>query len=188
MRQKLLALLVVALCCAAASLRADTLDGVLEVQSAFVNVNAGVYQLHARIRYPGTDEIRGALRDGVSLGFVLDVVVARERRYWFNSELLNLSLRRELSYHVVSDRYVVRDARSSEQQTYGTLESALEGLGSIDAWPILTAPQLRGAGEYRISVRAGMRRGALTDALRMLMFWSNDWHRESEWYTWSLPR
>jgi hypothetical protein len=28
----------------------------------------------------------------------------------------------------------------------------------------------------------------LTDALRVLMFWSDDWQRQSEWYAWSLPR
>jgi hypothetical protein len=37
-------------------------------------------------------------------------------------------------------------------------------------------------------VRASVRRGRLTDALRALMFWSDDWQRESEWYSWSLPR
>jgi hypothetical protein len=25
-------------------------------------------------------------------------------------------------------------------------------------------------------------------ALRVLMFWTDDWHRVSEWYTWPLLR
>jgi hypothetical protein len=43
------------------------------------------------------------------------------------------------------------------------------------------------AGNYRISVRAGVRRGRLPASLRALMFWTDDWRRVSEWYTWSLP-
>ncbi len=182
---RLLALLLVVF--AAPAVRADALDGALEVQSAFVNQEAGVYQLHARVLYPVNDQLREALRDGVSLSFDLDVSVQRQRRYWVDAEIVALTLRRELTYHTVSDRYLVRDERSGEQSSYPTLEAALEALGTIEDWPILVASQVRG-GEHTVSVRAGVRRGRLTDALRVLLFWTDDWHRESEWYSWSLPR
>lgn len=165
---------------------ADALDGVLEVRSAYVNVDNGVLLLHARIEYPVNPEIRDALRDGVTLTFDLETRVDRERRFWFNANVMELTLRRELAYHAVTDRYVVRDVRSDEQQTFPTLEEALGFLGKVDGWPILVEPQLNG-GNYVISVRAGVRRGRLPASLRALMFWANDWHRVSEWYSWSLP-
>jgi hypothetical protein len=165
---------------------ADALDGVLEVHSAYVNVDNGVFLLHARIEYPVNPAIRRALRDGVTLTFDLDTRVDRERRFWFNANIVELTLRRELAYHAVSDRYVVRDVRTDEQQTFPTLEEALAYLGKVDGWPILVEPQLNG-GNYVISVRAGVRRGRLPASLRAIMFWANDWHRVSEWYSWSLP-
>src|SRR5690606_35775765 len=116
---------------------ADALDGVLEVKSAYVNVDHGVFLLHARIEYPVNPAIRDALRDGVTLLFDLDTVIARERRFWFDAEIVSLTLRRELSYHAVSDRYVVREARSGKQESYRTLEEALDVLGTVDGWPIL---------------------------------------------------
>ncbi len=192
-RLLLLALLV----SAPPSLRADALDGELAVDSAFVNRVGGVYQLYARIAYPISDDTRSALRDGVSLSFNLEVEIARERRYWLDASVTSIQLRRELSYHTVSERYVIRevgrefgrdDAAENGQQAFATLEDALASLGTVDAWPILVAPQLRTDGEYRISVRASVRRGRLPDALRLLLFWTDDWHRASEWYTWSLPR
>jgi hypothetical protein len=165
---------------------ADALDGVLEVRSAYVNVDNGVFLLHARIEYPVSPAIRNALRDGVTLTFDLDTRVDRERRFWLNANIVELTLRRELAYHAVSDRYVVRDVRSDEQQTFPTLEEALAYLGKVDGWPILVEPQLDG-GNYVVSVRAGVRRGRLPASLRALMFWADDWHRVSEWYSWSLP-
>ena len=165
---------------------ADALDGVLEVQSAYVNVDNGVFQLHARVTYPDNPEIRDALRDGSTLSFELDTRVGRHRRFWFDAEVVALSLRRELSFHAVSERYIVRDVRSGDQQSYATLEEALKQLGTVDAWPIVVEPQLDG-GEYEVSVRAGVRRGRLPSSLRALMFWTDDWHRTSEWYSWSLP-
>jgi len=165
---------------------ADALDGILEVRSAYVNINKGVFLLHARIEYPVSETIRSALKDGVTLSFDLDARVDRERRFWFDANIVDLTLRRELSYHAVSDRYVVRDTRSRDQQSFSTLDEALDYLGKIDAWPILVEPQLDG-GSYTISVRAGMRRGHLPASLRAILFWTDDWARVSEWYTWSLP-
>jgi len=166
--------------------RADALDGILEVHSAYVNVDKGVFLLHARVEYPGSPAIRNALQDGVTLTFDLQVRVDRDRRFWFNANIVDLTLRRELTYHAVSDRYVVRDTRSGDQETFATLDEALGRLGRIDAWPILVEPQLDG-GSYNISVRAGVRRGNLPASLRAILFWTDDWARVSEWYTWSLP-
>jgi Domain of unknown function (DUF4390) len=165
---------------------ADALDGVLQVRSAFVDLDHAVFQLHARIDYPMTPAISDALRDGVDLIFDVDARVERARRFWFDSTVVDLTLRRELAYHTVSDRYVVRDPATGDQQTFATLEAALQYLGTVDAWPILVAPQLESGAQYIVSVRAGIHRGHLSSSLRALLFWTDDWSRVSNWYTWSL--
>jgi hypothetical protein len=166
--------------------RADALDGILEVRSAFVNIDKGVFLLHARVEYPVSPAIRSALRDGITLTFDLDARVDRDRRFWFNANIVDLTMRRELNYHAVSDRYVVRDTRSGDQLTFPTVDEALYYLGRVDAWPILVEPQLNG-GNYTISLRAGVRRGHQPATLRAILFWTDDWVRWSEWYTWTLP-
>jgi Domain of unknown function (DUF4390) len=171
--------------------RADALDGLLEVRSAYVNIEQGVFQLYARVVYPVNDDIRAALKDGLTLTFDLDVVVSRQRRFWMDETIAEYTLKRELSYHTVSDRYLTRDIGSgtpTEQHSYATLEEALEALGTVDAWPFLLSPQLSANRQYRVSLRAGVRRGRLPDTLRVLLFWTDDWHRESDWFSWSLQR
>ena len=165
---------------------AAALDGVLEVRSAYVNIDKGVFLLHARVEYPLTQAIRDALRDGLTLTFDLDARVERDRRFWFNAGIVDLTLRRELTYHAVSERYVVREVKSGDQQSFATVDEALTYLGRVDAWPILVEPQLDG-GNYTISVRAGVRRGNLPATMRAILFWTDDWARVSEWYTWTLP-
>jgi hypothetical protein len=187
-RNGLLATLCTLALGAAGPSHADALDGVLEVHSAYVNVDRGVFLLHARVEYPVSPTMRNALRDGVTLTFDLEVRIDRERRLWFNSNIVEVTLRRELSYHAVTDRYVVREVRSGDQTSFATLEEALDFLGKVNDWPIVVEPQLdEGQGNYSISVRAGVRRGSLPASLRALLFWTNDWARVSEWYTWSLP-
>jgi Domain of unknown function (DUF4390) len=181
----------VAAACAIASVSwslgyADALDGVLEVRTAYVNIDKGVFLLHARIEYPNGPAIRSALRDGQTLTFDLDARVDRERRFWFSAGIVAVTLRRELSYHAVSQRYVLRDTRSGDQESFATLDEALAYLGRVEAWPIVVEPQLDN-GNYTISIRAGVRRGHLPASLRAILFWTNDWVRVSEWYSWVLP-
>jgi hypothetical protein len=175
------------LICLAATHRvrgAGPLDGDLEIHSAFVVVDHGVLQVSAHIQYPINDRIRGALQDGVTLTFDLDVNISRHRRLWFNTTELEMTLRRDLTYHAVTNRYVVRDEESVEQESFPTLEAALDKLGRIEDLPILVRSQLHDDGPWEVAVRAGIRRGRMPDALRALVFWTNDWHRTSDWYTW----
>lgn len=170
------------------ALRAAVLDGLFEVRSAYVTVDGGVYQLNARIDYPRNDEIRTALNDGVTLYFDVETRVERRRRWWTDATLVELTLRRELSYHAVKERYVVRDAGKGELDYYLTLDQALAAIGVVNDFPVVVEPQLHADDTYDMSVRASMRRGSMPDAVRALMWWSDGWHRRTDWYTWALPR
>jgi hypothetical protein len=163
---------------------AGPLDGELEVRSAFVVVDHGVLQLSAHIQYPINDRIRSALKEGVTLTFDLDVTLNRRRRLWFNAVEREMTLKRELTYHAVSDRYLLRGEENVGQQSFPTLEAALDTLGHVEDLPILVQSQLHGEGPWEVAVRVGMRRGRMPDALRALVFWTDDWHRTSDWYTW----
>jgi hypothetical protein len=189
MRSIACALIAAAMLCGAnARVSADALDGVLEVISAYVDLDHSIYQLHARIEYPNTPAIRAALADGVTLAFDVEARVTRDRRLWMDPVVDDATLRRELTYHTVSDRYVVRNVQDGTQQSFATLDEALDFLGNVDGWPILVESQLAPTEHYHVSVRAGMRRGRLPASLRMLLFWTNDWYRATGWFTWKLQR
>ncbi len=177
------------LACALAVAHAEgELEGELAIASAATVFQSGVVGLTAEVRFPQSERISEALKEGVTLAFDLEVTITRPRRFWFDADVVAFNLRRELSYHIISERYVLRDSNDVELGTYPTLTAALAELGKIDNLPIAVAPQLRGDGPWQVALRAGVRRGRLPDALRALVFWSDDWHRTSEWLTWTLAR
>jgi hypothetical protein len=144
-----------------------------------------VLQLSAHIQYPINERIRSALRTGSRwLSIWSDHQprrpLVRTPRCW------RLTLRRELTYHAVTDRYVLRDEREEQESFPDAGGGARSELGRIEDLPILVQSQLRGEGRGRSAVRAGVRRGRMPDALRALVFWTDDWHRTSDWYTWTL--
>jgi len=165
---------------------AGPLDGDFEVRSAFIVVERGVLQLNVHVQYPINERIRSALQDGVTLSFDVDLNITRHRRLWWNAGVLETTLRRELTYHAVTDRYVMRNDEGVEEGSFPTLEEAIDRLGRIEDLPVLIESQLHGEGPWQVAVRAGVRRGRLSDTMRALMFWSDDWHRNSDWYTWTL--
>lgn len=164
---------------------AGPLDGDFQVNAAYVVLDQGVLQLNAQIQYPNNSRIRGALVDGVTLVFDVEMTISRPRRFWFDATLLDTTLRRELTYHAVTDRYVLRAESGSAQESFATLGEALDRLGHIEDLPILVQSQL-GPGPWECAVRAGVGRGRMPEVLRALVFWSGDWHRTSDWYTWML--
>ena len=176
-------------CLLAGPVRAtEAVNGNPQVNSAYVTVQGGVFLLNAQTLFPLTEDIRAALEDGVTVNFELQAVVRKRRRYWFDADLVDVTLRRELIWHAVSERFVLKDLSFGGQEVFPTLEEALVAAGNVDSWPVVVEPQMDPDGIYEISVRAGMRRGRLPDALRMLIIWSDSWNRSSDWYVWVLPR
>lgn len=163
-----------------------TLDGEFQIDSAYVVLDHDVLELNARVHFPDNERIRTALQDAVTLSFDVEITISRPRRFWFDATVLDTTLRRDLTYHAVTGRYVVRnEADVEQQQSYATLEEALQNLGHIEDLPILVQSQL-GPGPWQVALRAGVRRGRMPGALRALMFWSGEWNRSSGWYTWML--
>ncbi len=125
-----------------------------------VDLDHSVFQLHARVDYPMTPAISNALRDGVDLIFDVDARVERSRRFWLNSTVVDLTLRRELAYHTVSDRYVVRDPATNDQQTFATLEAACSTSAQSMRGRSWSSPSSSQAHSTSSASRAGIHRGA----------------------------
>jgi hypothetical protein len=157
------------------------------VQSAVVMVREGVYELDARVIFPLNDDVRSALANGATVKLALQAVVEKQRRYWFDKQLVDATLRRELSWNAVSQRYILKYVDRGEQDSFVALDDALAAAGVMNGWQILVENRLNPETEYEISVRAGYRSTRLPAALNALAFWSDGWVSRTEWKSWILP-
>ena len=166
--------------------RAEGLEGRFEVRTADLELKDGVYHLNARIDLPLGDAVRRGLGEGVPLSLEVDLDVERIRQLLPNARVAELALRYDLQYNAVSGRYVLRNENSGQQQSLPTIDAALELLSEVRGVPVLDKPLLADDRRYEASVRAKIDYGRVPFTLRLLMFWVNEWHRESDWYTWTL--
>jgi hypothetical protein len=169
----------------APAIRADGLEGRFEVRSADLELKDGVYHLNARMDLPVGDAVRRGLADGVPLTVELDLDIERVRQLLPNSRVAELTQRYHLQYNAVSARYILRNDNSGVQESIGTIDAALERLSEVRSLPVLDQSLMASNRRYEASVRVKADYGAVPFTLGLLMFWVSDWHRESDWYTWT---
>jgi hypothetical protein len=166
--------------------RADGLEGRFEIRSADLELNDGVYHLNARLDLPVSDAVRRGLAEGVPLTVELDLDIERVRQLLPNARVAELTQRYHLQYNAVSARYILRNDNSGQQESVGTVDAAVEQLSEVRNLPVLDKSLITADRRYEANVRAKIDYGTVPFSLRVLMFWVNEWHRESDWYTWTL--
>ena len=167
-------------------LHADGLEGRFEVRSADLQLKDGVYHLNAHMDLPVSDAVRRGLAEGVPLTVELDLNIERVRQLLPNSKVADLTQRYHLQYNAVSARYVLRNDNSGQQESLSTVDAAIEQLSEVRGLPVLDRALIAADRRYEANVRAKVDYGSVPFSLRVVMFWVNDWHRESDWYTWTL--
>jgi hypothetical protein len=181
------------LCCTAVlaalwitPLQADGLEGRFEVRSADLQLRDGVYHLNVHMDLPVGDAVRRGLAEGVPVALELDLDIERVRQLLPNSRVAELTQRYHLQYNAVSARYVLRNDNSGQQESLSTVDAAIEHLSEVRGLPALDRALISADRRYEASVRAKLDYGSVPFSLRVVMFWVNEWHRESDWYTWTL--
>jgi hypothetical protein len=190
-RRSARALLAAAICVFAASgLAQDAIEreGYFEVRSASTSLSDGVYQLDARLQLVLSSEALDALDSGVPLTIELQLQVIRSRRLYPDATDAELTVRYELEYRPLSQRYIVRNLNSGDQDSFATLYSALNNLGRVQQLPVIDDALLLPDRPYRVRIRAMLQTQQYPAPLRILFFWRSQWQLQSEWYEWSLER
>lgn len=163
-------------------------EGYFEVRSASTEPIAGVHTLDARLQLVLSSEALAALESGVTLSIELQMQVIRVRRFLVDDIEAELAVRYQLEYRPLSQRYIVRNLNSGDQDSFATLYSALNSLGRIQGLPIIDDALLAPDKPYRLRVRAMLSTQQYPPILRLLFFWRGQWQLQSEWFEWYLER
>src|SRR5512133_290099 len=112
-------------------------DSRLTIREATATIDEGVYELDAKLELELPDAARKAVESGLTLRLTYEVTVSRVRRYMPDADVATLEQRYEVSYHALSQRYLVKNLNTGEQQDYGLLQSALDRICELRGLPVL---------------------------------------------------
>jgi len=162
--------------------------GYFEVRSASTRLVGGVHLLDGRLQLVLSSEALEALSSGVPLTIELQLELIRVRRFVWDDVAAELALRYELEYRPLSQRYIVRNLNSGNQDSFATLYSALNNLGRVQGLPVIDDALLEAGKDHRVRLRAMLNTQQYPAPLRLLFFWRDQWQLQSEWFEWPLER
>jgi hypothetical protein len=162
--------------------------GYFDVRSATLTLVDRVQELDARLQLVLSAEALNALNSGITLTIELELEVIRVRRFLPDDGEATLTVRYELEYRPLSQRYIVSNTNSGDQDSFATLYSALNNLGRIQSLPVIDDAVLDPDGRYRIRLRARLSTQQYSAPLRFIFFWRSEWDLKSEWFEWPLER
>lgn len=162
--------------------------GYFDVRSASLTLVDGVQELDARLQLVLSAEALDALNSGITLTIELNLEFIRTRRFLPDDGEAELTVRYELEYLPLSQRYIVRNINSGDQDSFSTLYAALNNLGRIQSLPVIDDAVLERNANYRIRLRALLSTQQYSAPLRFLFFWRDEWDLKSDWFEWQLER
>lgn len=160
----------------------------VRVTSATASLDDGVYELDTQIAIQLPEEARRAIDAGLTMELDYEIEIARVRRYVPDAGVADLVQSYELSYHALSQRYLLRNRNTGEQQDFGSLQSALDRVSDVRGLPLLDASLLEAGARYQFRLRAVLNLRTAPDTLGWLFFWTDDWSAASEWFEWTHRR
>lgn len=163
-------------------------QGFFDVRSATTHLQGGVHELEARLQLILSQDALDALNSGVPLTIELNFEVIRVRGLWIDALEAALTVTYELEYRPLSQRYIVRNLNSGNENSFATLYSALNNLGRIQGLPVIDDSLLEPGATYRLRLRALLSTRQYPAPLRILFFWRSQWQLESKWFEWTLRR
>jgi hypothetical protein len=131
-------------------------------------------------------DARRAIDGGLAMRLDYDVEIQRVRRYVPDADIASIVQSYVLTYHALSQRYLLRNLNTGVQLDFGTLDAALARATDIRGLPLIDTALVPAGPVYDIRVRGVVDMGAAPDSLRWLLFWTDDWSASSEWYSWNF--
>jgi hypothetical protein len=158
----------------------------LLIRGAQANFDEDVLELATQLDMQLPKGALKAIDGGLTLHLKYQIEVSRVRRWMPDAGVASIEQRFELNYHALSQRYLVRNLNTGEQQDFGTVEAALARITDVKGLPVLDASLVPPGPEYEGRVRAVLDMASAADAFGWLLFWTDDWSATSDWYTWTL--
>ncbi len=158
----------------------------MRFENASTYLDDGIYYLDAFARLELGEEPEKALMNGVELHFLVEVVVARHRRWWVDTPIIERRLRYKLYFYELTRHYRIVNLQTGESKNYRGLVAALRFLGQINRFALIEASRIKASKRYTARIDVSLDTTRLPGPLAAQAIISDDWNLQSEEFQWSL--
>jgi len=156
---------------------------VLNAESQLVD---GVVRLDALFDLRFSDQLVEALQNGISLNLLIEIEILKQRNYLWSKQVATLVQRYQITYQPLTKHYVLNNLNSDLEFQFASLESLLMVVSVLSDFPLLDYSLLEAEASYRGDIRIAVDRSSFPVPLRLVSYFSADWHLVSDWFSWPL--
>ena len=143
------------------------------------------YELEAEVDLPLNNTLAEALLKGINLHFLAELEITRPRGwYWFDEDIADATRKMRIYYHLLLRRYVVETGYLT--RTAGSLDEALELLGTLHGWQVMERGALKNNRRYEARLRVRLDSAQLPKPLQIGAVSGERWTLATPWYEWSF--
>ena len=135
--------------------------------------------LDADFAFELTPRLAEVVANGVPLYFRVEFELARRRWYWFDDTAAAKRMHLRLSYHALSRQY--RLSTGSLQQSFPTLEEALNVLKRVRNWLVVEREVRLADADYDAAVRMRLDTALLPKPFQLSALTGRDLQLDSPW-------
>jgi hypothetical protein len=158
---------------------------VIQAKLAFIQAAPQGYVLVADMDIVLNPTLEDALLKGINLHFLLELELSRARGWWwFDEGVVEASRKMRIYYHLLLRRYVIEIGYVTK--TAGTLEEALELLGTLEGWQVLERGALKNGRRYDARLRVRLDTAQLPKPLHIGAVSGDRWDLSTPWHEWSF--
>lgn len=132
-----------------------------------------------------SEELISALHHEVPLNFKTEIRLVEETKwlgFTFKRTRQSIEYHTQLNAYGFNQRYVLYNNRNRKVQTFQTLESALQTLGTLQAFPVIPLSELHPDQSYRLKMKISLDPWKLPAPLVIESLYNSEWRLSSDWF------
>lgn len=155
-----------------------------QVTSVEPVIRDGKLEIDAQIDVQLNEQLRDAAERGLPLYFTADIVISRERWWWFNDTVVGTSRTWKVVYNALTRQW--RVTTDTLSWPVASLDDAMDMVRHIRNWALIDVADLEREVAYRGQLRLRLDTSHLTRPFQLNAINSSAWSLETQWADFSF--
>ncbi len=131
--------------------------------------------------------VEEALHNGVGINLVIHLDLYKNRRYVWDERIARWAFVQSISYHALTNRYVLSSSDSNDLQSFSSLTDLFNSIASFNFQSDILSDTLPSSKQgYKLRLEIALDKTALPAPLRIMSYILPTWRQKSDVYEWFI--
>ena len=157
------------------------------IRQAEAAFNKSALSVNARFDLEFSEAIEEALHNGVNISLAIKLDLYKNRRYMWDERIAQWTFDRGISFHSLTNRYVLSSSNKNERQSFSSLSDLFDEIETFAFQSDIQSDTLpEGKHGYKLRLQVALDKSALPSPLRVMAYVLPAWRQKSDVHEWII--